>query len=101
MGTKFRTTCAAIRGSLPLTFTFSKENSKIHEDFEANKKIKIETGDDYANLIIASIEPADSGKYSCSVSNAFGASRATWALEVRGLILEKTNLKTKNFKLFF
>ncbi len=81
--TKFRLLCSIQKGSTPLNFEWFKNDVKL--DLKPNTNYKIETSADLSIFTIESVFRSDSGKYLCSVGNAFGTDSQNVLLNVRGI----------------
>jgi Immunoglobulin I-set domain len=74
-------TCSVKEGSLPLFFTWHKDNQVI-----ADTNIKIlSMSERISTLIIEKVSANDSGNYTCNVRNAFGSDEHTISLIIKGI----------------
>lgn len=71
---------AAIKGSLPITVSWLKDNDEVIED----NNIKMTFVNNIATLLVRSIELKHDGKYFCQAKNEAGIQRCSALLTVKG-----------------
>uniref|UniRef100_A0A7M4F499 Ig-like domain-containing protein n=1 Tax=Crocodylus porosus TaxID=8502 RepID=A0A7M4F499_CROPO len=71
---------AAIKGSLPITVSWLKDNDEVVED----NNVKMTFVNNVATLLIRSIELKHDGKYFCQAKNDAGIQRCSALLTVKG-----------------
>uniref|UniRef100_A0A8C3R4E0 Ig-like domain-containing protein n=1 Tax=Cyanoderma ruficeps TaxID=181631 RepID=A0A8C3R4E0_9PASS len=71
---------AAIKGSLPITVSWLKDNDEVIED----NNIKMTFVNNVATLMVRSIELKHDGKYFCQAKNEAGIQRCSALLTVKG-----------------
>uniref|UniRef100_A0A8C0FHM6 Ig-like domain-containing protein n=1 Tax=Bubo bubo TaxID=30461 RepID=A0A8C0FHM6_BUBBB len=71
---------AAIKGSLPITVSWLKDNDEVIED----NNIKMTFVNNVATLLVRSIELKHDGKYFCQAKNEAGIQRCSALLTVKG-----------------
>uniref|UniRef100_A0A8C5TSM5 Ig-like domain-containing protein n=1 Tax=Malurus cyaneus samueli TaxID=2593467 RepID=A0A8C5TSM5_9PASS len=71
---------AAIKGSLPITVSWLKDNDEVIED----SNIKMTFVNNVATLMVRSIELKHDGKYFCQAKNEAGIQRCSALLTVKG-----------------
>ncbi|NXI37962.1 TITIN protein, partial [Galbula dea] len=74
---------AAIKGSLPITVSWLKDNDEVIED----NNIKMTFVNNVATLLVRSIELKHDGKYFCQAKNEAGIQRCSALLTVKDLII--------------
>ncbi|NXQ36801.1 TITIN protein, partial [Alaudala cheleensis] len=74
---------AAIKGSLPITVSWLKDNDEVIED----SNIKMTFVNNVATLMVRSIELKHDGKYFCQAKNEAGIQRCSALLTVKDLII--------------
>ncbi|NXK58204.1 TITIN protein, partial [Sylvietta virens] len=74
---------AAIKGSLPITVSWLKDNDEVIED----NNIKMTFVNNVATLMVRSIELKHDGKYFCQAKNEAGIQRCSALLTVKDLII--------------
>ncbi|XP_074605118.1 cell adhesion molecule Dscam2-like [Brevipalpus obovatus] len=72
--------CHLEQGNLPVDFKWLKGNDEIR----SSENIVIDTSKRISGLMIKSLATADTGNYSCLVSNSFGSDVSTFQLIVEG-----------------
>jgi len=80
-GVYFSTFCTVNEGSLPLFFSWHKDNQVI-----ADSNVKISSINERSStLSIEKVSANDSGNYTCHVRNAFGNDEHTISLIIKGI----------------
>ncbi|NXD75821.1 TITIN protein, partial [Halcyon senegalensis] len=74
---------ASIKGSLPITVSWLKDNDEVIED----SNIKMTFVNNVATLLVRSIELKHDGKYFCQAKNEAGIQRCSALLTVKDLII--------------
>lgn len=93
VGDRASLTCSVIKGDLPLTITWRKDNRII----DASQHISIKQVDHYNSiLVIENLGPDHTGNYSCQVRNSAAEVEIAQSLLVNGKqIKNKTDFSTK------
>lgn len=71
---------ATLKGSLPITVTWLKDNDEITED----NNIRMTFENNVASLYLSGIEVKHDGKYVCQAKNDAGIQRCSALLSVKG-----------------
>ena len=82
-GSKSQIFCAVQSGSSPLFFQWYKNDEILVSNSGSN--FRIDTSEEYSNLIITKVQRSDSANYTCVVRNAFGSDSQSVRLNVRGI----------------
>lgn len=77
---------ATLKGSLPITVTWLKDNDEITED----NNIRMTFENNVASLYLSGIEVKHDGKYVCQAKNDAGIQRCSALLSVKGWFREST-----------
>lgn len=84
IGSSFTLFCSSMKGSKPLEFVWNKNGLNIKNSIIFDR-YQIDSKPSYSLLSIHSLQPNDSGNYSCSVTNPFGYDLQWSLLEIKGL----------------
>lgn len=99
VGDRASLTCSVIKGDLPLTITWRKDNRII----DASQHISIKQVDHYNSiLVIENLGPDHTGNYSCHVRNSAAEVEIAQSLLVNGkeYTVQKKKLNNKKIDLF-
>ncbi|RWS05573.1 Down syndrome cell adhesion molecule-like protein Dscam2 [Dinothrombium tinctorium] len=79
-GVTYTTLCSVSKGAKPLHFQWLKDGMPLQRDSE---NLRIETSSIISNLIFEKINRADSGNYTCIVTNSLGRDSKSFVLTVK------------------
>ncbi|KPM07835.1 Immunoglobulin domain containing protein 9 [Sarcoptes scabiei] len=88
IGSSFTLFCSSMKGSKPLEFVWNKNGLNIKNSIIFDR-YQIDSKPSYSLLSIHSLQPNDSGNYSCSVTNPFGYDLQWSLLEIKGYLSHK------------
>lgn len=91
VGDRASLTCSVIKGDLPLTITWRKDNRNI----DASQHISIKQVDHYNSiLVIENLGPDHTGNFTCSVRNSAAEVEIAQSLLVNGKQTVNTLIQT-------
>ncbi|RWS04981.1 titin-like protein [Dinothrombium tinctorium] len=79
-GVTYTALCSVSKGAKPLHFQWLKDGMPLQSDSE---NLKIETSSIISNLIFEKVNRADSGNYTCIVTNSLGRDSKSFVLTVK------------------